>query len=548
MTDQDLWQQFLTGRSEAAFAELVRRYIGLVYAAARRQIKDPGAAEDVTQSVFVLLARRARTLRNAAAIPGWLLVTTRSVALNAIRAQIRRERHESKAAVMKQESQSQVPAAWGSIGPLLDEAVATLRADDRDALMLRYFQNQPLVDVANALGISEPAARKRVQRAVERLRRFFASRGIVTSAEALGAMLPAHVLAPTPTAALCAQIAHTAISSTQTIAGGTLPGALKGAVLLMTASKTNVAIACAVVALAAGISGTVAYLATQTEQPIVASAPATMPASVSQPAEDWRDRFKILYSLNPGETIKLVSAPFPPERSEYSNVEKLAGQVEGELRHPDMIVFEADGPVLKRMGIVFGAQTLRNVLSPVAGLLPAQTNLSPEMLDTPVVGDWIIRKGATQAERIDGISTQLAYIFGPGMTLKPSQVERETIIVRGTFKSAAPTSPDAPARAPTISIARAASEFSDADGGYRGKASDMMMSLGECLEMPVVLEGNYRDQVVNWSIEPSADFRATNTPPNPNVVDEILATVSKQTSLQLKREKRSTTIWQLEPK
>lgn len=548
MTDQDLWQQFLTGRSEAAFAELVRRYIGLVYAAARRQIKDPGAAEDVTQSVFVLLAEKARTLHNAAAIPGWLLVTTRSVALNAIRAQIRRERHESKAAVMKQESLPNVEPAWGSISPLLDEAVAALRADDRDALTLRYFQNQPLVDVASALGISEPAARKRVQRAVERLRQFFASRGIVTSAEALGAMLPIHVLAPTPTAALAAQIAHTAISTTQTIAGGSLAGAIKGAVILMTATKTNIAIGCALVALIVGITGAVAYLGTETEQPTVASAPATLPSSASQPAENWKDRFSRLYSLSPGEAIKHVSAPFPPERSEYSNVEKLAGQVEGELRHPDMIVFEADGQDLKRMGIVFGARTLRNILSPVAGLLPAQTNLSTEMLDTPVAGDWIIRKGATQAERIDGISTQLAHIFGPGMTLKPSKVERETITVRGTYRTAPPTNPDAPSRTSIINIARSASDFSSAGGGHRGKASEMMMSLGECLEMPVVLEGDYGGQVVNWSIKPSADFRATNTPPEPAVVDEILAIVSEQTSLQLKREKRSITIWQLEPK
>jgi RNA polymerase sigma factor (sigma-70 family) len=200
--DLALLRQFVSDRSQPAFAELVRRHVDMVYSGARRQVGDPALAEDVTQAVFVTLAEKAHTIRDGEALAGWLLVTTRFVALNALRAEARRRRHEREAAAMKSEIDDETDEAnrraWASVGPVLDEAVGKLKTEDRDALALRYFQGRSVADVAAALGVSHEAAQKRVSRAVERLRVLFARRGITTSAEALSSMLTAHglILAP----------------------------------------------------------------------------------------------------------------------------------------------------------------------------------------------------------------------------------------------------------------------------------------------------------------------------------------------------------------
>src|SRR5437762_8837822 len=143
--DVDLLRQFISERRASALAELVRRYVDLVYSAAVRQTgRDATLAQDVTQEVFILLATKARTIRDSEALAGWLLVTTRFVALNALRANARRRHHEHEAAAMKRDDarRDDDTPAWQTIGPMLDEAIARLRREDRDALALRYFQGR----------------------------------------------------------------------------------------------------------------------------------------------------------------------------------------------------------------------------------------------------------------------------------------------------------------------------------------------------------------------------------------------------------------------
>src|SRR5436190_2214972 len=147
MDDRELLRRFVADRNAEAFEELVHRHIDMVYSAARRQTRDPGCADDVTQSVFVLLASRAATIRDGEALAGWLLVATRGVAINALRSEMRRRCHEREAATMRLESQSNPQPEWESISPILDEAVARLNRDDRDAITLRYFKRQSLSQV-----------------------------------------------------------------------------------------------------------------------------------------------------------------------------------------------------------------------------------------------------------------------------------------------------------------------------------------------------------------------------------------------------------------
>src|SRR5690349_14487175 len=134
MLDVDLLNQFQATRDEHAFAQLVARYADLVYSAARRQTQSAELADDITQQVFVMLAQKASTIRYGEALAGWLLVTTRYIALNTLRTESRRRHHEREAAAMKIESDHDRDPQWQAVTVLLDDAVARLKREDRDAL------------------------------------------------------------------------------------------------------------------------------------------------------------------------------------------------------------------------------------------------------------------------------------------------------------------------------------------------------------------------------------------------------------------------------
>ncbi|HVY71436.1 MAG TPA: sigma-70 family RNA polymerase sigma factor, partial [Verrucomicrobiae bacterium] len=200
MDDLNLLRAYAKNRSEAAFAELVRRHLDWVYSAAWRQTGDPHLAEDVTQAVFVLLARKAGALANETILGGWLFRTTRFVAARAVRAEIRRQQREQFAVAMNASDATSDPSdsAWGEISPLLDEAVATLPESDRAAVILRFYERQPMQEVGQRLGISEDAAKKRVSRAVEKLRGMLARRGLASGGVMLATVLATHAVHAAP--------------------------------------------------------------------------------------------------------------------------------------------------------------------------------------------------------------------------------------------------------------------------------------------------------------------------------------------------------------
>jgi RNA polymerase sigma factor (sigma-70 family) len=248
VNDIQLLREYASRNSEAAFETLVARHLNLVYSAAMRQVGEPVLAGEVTQTVFIILARKAHALSNRTIVSGWLYRTTRLVAGRALRSEFRRRKREQEAAQMKPE---QSEADWQQIAPLLDEAMERLGDKDRNAIILRFFQGKNLREIGAALGTNESAAQKRVARAIEKLRGFFNQRGIVMPAVVLGATLSGHAVqsAPTEVATLATAGLKAAAASPTTI------NLTNGTLDLMAWTKIKIAALAGVVALL-GVAGT----------------------------------------------------------------------------------------------------------------------------------------------------------------------------------------------------------------------------------------------------------------------------------------------------
>ena len=196
--DAELLRLYAEERSEQAFGELVKRYVDLVYSAAIRRVgNDTHLAEDVAQTVFTALARKARAIPSDVVLGGWLYRHACLVAAQTVRSESRRRVREDHAATMNALNADTDPL-WEQLAPLLDEALQRLGVHDRDAIVLRYFQGQDLRGVGTALGVGEEAARKRVSRALEKLREHFKRRGLTLSTAALAALLAGNAVTAAP--------------------------------------------------------------------------------------------------------------------------------------------------------------------------------------------------------------------------------------------------------------------------------------------------------------------------------------------------------------
>jgi RNA polymerase sigma factor (sigma-70 family) len=251
LDDIELLWEYVAGDSEAAFAALVARHLNQVYSAALRHTGNAHAAEEITQAVFVILATKARRLNRRVILSGWLYETARLTALTYIRSEIRRtRREEAHMQTILNESESEV---WPQIAPLLDAAMAGLNETDRHAVVLRFFDGKSMKEVGAALGANENAAKKRVSRALEKLRKFFTKRGVVSTATIIASAMTANSVQVAP-ATLAKTVTVVALAKGAVASASTLT-LIQGALKVMAWTKMKMTIVVGVgVLLAIGTS------------------------------------------------------------------------------------------------------------------------------------------------------------------------------------------------------------------------------------------------------------------------------------------------------
>ncbi len=255
LDDIALLRAYAERGSEEAFATLVARHINKVYSVALRHTGNLQLAEDVTQAVFVVLARKARGLGKRIVLEGWLHQTARLTALASVRSEIRRVHREQKAYMQSviNENESEI---WPQIAPVLDAAIASLNETDRHAVVLRFLYGKNMREVGAVLGANEGATRLRLHRAMEKLRCFFHKRGIVSTSEILAGAISAHAVQIAPIG-LAKTVTALALVKSTAASSSTLT-LVKGALKIMAPFKAKtIIVAGVVVLLAAGTSSLV---------------------------------------------------------------------------------------------------------------------------------------------------------------------------------------------------------------------------------------------------------------------------------------------------
>ena len=245
LDDHELLAEYARSESETAFAALVARYVNLVYSAALRFTGNPHHAEEITQAVFVILARKAGSLPRGVVMSGWLYQTARLTAANFVKGEIRRQKREQEA-YMQPTLNEPDAAAWEQVAPLLDEAMGGLGETDRNAVVLRYFENKTADEVGALLKLNPAAAHKRVGRALDKLRKFFTKRNVTIGASGLVGLISANAVQAAPVG-LAATVSAAAVFSGTAVSTSTIITATK-AIAMTTLQKTLVTAALAVVA------------------------------------------------------------------------------------------------------------------------------------------------------------------------------------------------------------------------------------------------------------------------------------------------------------
>jgi RNA polymerase sigma factor (sigma-70 family) len=331
LSDIELLGRYAREGTETAFAELVRRHLDMAYSAALREARgDSGLAQEIAQSVFVELARKAKSLANHPALAGWIYTCVRHMAANARRAEARRLQRELEAQAMR-ELHEDGETGWAQLRDELDDAIHDLEEADRTAVALRFLEGRSHREVGGALGVTENAARMRVDRALEKLREAIGRRGIKSTASALTAAMAAGALTQAPSG-FAAMVTATAV-------GGAAVAAASGGTFLTTLLMSMKAKAVAVVLLVALAAGVPVVYKTHQKQVAAEAQMAAEKAEMAARAQELDARAKATETATAEvERLRESQAKMQTELS------RLRGEVTASRQTPLRPMMAAPGP------------------------------------------------------------------------------------------------------------------------------------------------------------------------------------------------------------
>jgi len=570
--DRTLLNQYARDGSRAAFERLVERYVDLVFSAALRQVGDRHLAEDVTQGVFIVLARKARSLGGERVLGAWLLRVARYAAIDALKAAGRRRKHEERAASMRPETTSDQGGAgaaapadeaaqWAEIRGLLDEAVVGLPARDRQAVVLRFFEQRSVDEVARRMGVTREAAKQRLFRAIEKLRRRLGAKGAtaVPAAAVLVGLIGARSVEAAPVGLAGSATATATTGAAVVGSAAAAAGIAKGTVTIM--AWTNVKIAAAVAAGVLLVGSTTAIVATRVIGPTDGAGRSsyTVPVIDHNPAgadqrnrpagaADWRTKFAAVYALADGEVVKRVPPPFIDERWNFwkSQQPGIPPLKPGEAMPEKTFAISWDGRDYRWQMAGLGDTRLAEALRWVGGIRPVEIVGADELREMNLPGDWVYDKRATQAERVAGVQAVARKASGKRITIRQARKPRAVIVVVGTMMPQGPF--DASGR-PIIELC----------AGERAKPAPGSPPLPPQPPRSMTLREVF-DQAADWFDMPFIDESGSDMarvmvneypgviPGNKHMADYLTPTLDSftgRTGLDFKRETRELDVWEI---
>jgi RNA polymerase sigma factor (sigma-70 family) len=455
MDDQELLAEYVERRSPEAFGALVERYVHLVYSAAARQAGDQHLAEDVTQGVFLVLAQKAGRLRRETVLGAWLLKVTRYAALDAMKMAARRRTHEERAAYMRPETDMTDDAArWAEIRGVLDEALVNLPEKDRRAIVLRFFEQRSVEDVAERMGVTREAAKQRLFRAIEKLRGRLGGKGAtVPAAAALAALIGARAVEAAPVGLAGSTVAAATVSGTSGSVAAF--GIAKGTVNVMAWAKVK--IAATVTAAALVVGSTTALVVTRVIRPgnggdhdragsgrayavpVVDQRTAARDAANVNDKADWWPRFHAVYGLAAGQTVKRMPPPFIDQRWHFwkSQQPSIPPLKPGEMMPEKVFIIEWDGAAYHWKVAAANDGRLGMVMTSLLGLREWEVDAPPALKDAPLPGDWVVLKGAKFDEKLAAVEA-IARDAGLKIRIEETTKLIEVVVARGELKFTGP--------------------------------------------------------------------------------------------------------------
>jgi RNA polymerase sigma factor (sigma-70 family) len=554
MTDLQLLAHYRRDRSRQALEELIRRHAPWVHAVAIRRVGEAHLAEDVMQAVFIVLMEKPPTITSESGVPGWLFGVTCNASSQLLRSEARRKRREGLFAMHHRESAPpdvMSPQQWDALAPHLDLALESLGEADRSAVLLRFYQQKSHADVAAALGVSEDAARKRVSRAVIKLREALHRRGMAVPAItgfALG--LEAHAVP-----GVSAVVMESALAVASGAAASQAAGLAKGAAFMLTWTKAKLAVAaCAAVLLLGVAAGIATHFAAaqvappQLAQPAVVSRPvAVEPAPRPAPDASWRERFFSVYRLEDGEVLRRIAPPFIPERMDWYRTHD-ATQFQLIPRGPEYMTFRWDGS-LQPWGMGFGyrdGQTVRQLLGSTLRMKSYEFDGPAELLGHKLTGDFIVRDGASTQEQLDALCHVVRADGGPAVRFALQTIPRPLIVVSGRFEFR-PLKGVENERSVHLYVGEP--DRTSGGGGGSGDLDDFIREVGSRVAIPVVIEAT-SDTPTTVSYRYHRSSNLSEEPRGPGrdeKVRRLLEAVAQQTGLQFKLETREVSLWMAMP-